>query len=171
MFRADFGHLQSYLQCKLFNQYCCSFYGSPLWLLSSRYVSALCVAWRKALRKIWRLHPMTHCDIVALISNSLPLEISLQSRFCNFRNTIFKHGSSLLKSVANEALCNPSSVFCNNFIELKDSRKTWHDSLPVHVKSNVSVLRDMIDVRDGIVECAIFNDTDVLDIINDICIN
>ncbi len=59
LFSADFGHCSPYLQCKLFKQYCCSFYGSPLWLLSSHIVNKACTAWRKALRKMWRLSPMT----------------------------------------------------------------------------------------------------------------
>ncbi len=48
LFKADFGHIHL---CKLFKQYCCSFYGAPLWLLSSQGVSDAYIAWRKALRK------------------------------------------------------------------------------------------------------------------------
>ena len=48
--RADFGTLYPYLQCKLFKQYCCSFYGAPLWSFNSYH--KICIPWRKALRKI-----------------------------------------------------------------------------------------------------------------------
>ncbi len=41
---ADFGHISPYLQSKLFKQYCCSFYGAPLWLLSSHIVNKACTA-------------------------------------------------------------------------------------------------------------------------------
>ncbi len=30
IFSADFGHIYPFLQCRLFTQYCCSFYGAPL---------------------------------------------------------------------------------------------------------------------------------------------
>ncbi len=59
LFSANYGHISPYLQCKLFKQYSCSFYGAPLWLLSSYIVNKACTAWRKALRKMWRLSPMT----------------------------------------------------------------------------------------------------------------
>ncbi len=49
LFKFDFGHIHPYVQCKLFKQHCCSFYGAPLWLLSSQGVSDACIAWRKAL--------------------------------------------------------------------------------------------------------------------------
>ncbi len=76
LFNADFGHIHPYVHCKFFKQYSCSFYGSPLWLLSSQGVSDACIAWRKALRKIWKLSPITHCD-VALVAKSKPFEVSL----------------------------------------------------------------------------------------------
>ncbi len=39
LFCADFGHIQPYVQCKLFKQFCCNFYEVPLWLLSSHHVN------------------------------------------------------------------------------------------------------------------------------------
>ena len=42
---AEFGKLSPFVISKLFNQYCCSFYGSPLWSISGAAVQALCVEW------------------------------------------------------------------------------------------------------------------------------
>ncbi len=39
LFQSDFGHMQPNVQYKLFKQFCCSFYGVPLWLLSSDHVN------------------------------------------------------------------------------------------------------------------------------------
>ena len=33
------------IKCKLFNQYCCYFYGSPLWSLKSEVLEFMCVDW------------------------------------------------------------------------------------------------------------------------------
>ena len=54
---SDFGQLSYIVKCKLFNQYCCSFYGPPLWSLKSTIVESMCVDWRKALRSLWRVAP------------------------------------------------------------------------------------------------------------------
>ncbi len=72
LFKADVGYIHPYVQCKLFKQYCCIFYGAPLWLLSSQGVSDACIAWRKALRKIWKFSPITYCDVVVLVAESKP---------------------------------------------------------------------------------------------------
>ena len=36
MFMDDFGHIKTAVKCKLFKQYCCSYYGAPLWVLQSK---------------------------------------------------------------------------------------------------------------------------------------
>ncbi len=75
LFRSDLGHIYSCIKCKLFQQYCCSFYGAPLWSLNSQATEDICIAWRKALWMLWGLHPMTHCDILAGLSNLKPLDV------------------------------------------------------------------------------------------------
>ncbi len=81
-FSADFGPIYPFLQCRLFTQYCCSFYRATLW--NFVHYNNICTAWIKALRKMWRVSPMTHCNIITLLSESKPLELGLMQRFCNF---------------------------------------------------------------------------------------
>ncbi len=47
----------------------------------------------------------------------------------------------------------------------------WCNSISGKLRSNVSVLRDMIDIRDGVKECDSLCIDGVLFIIDDICIN
>ena len=67
VFMGDFGHIKT-VKCKLFKQYCCSYYGAPLWDLQSKRVGNICITWRKALRQLWGLAPVTHSDVVSLLS-------------------------------------------------------------------------------------------------------
>ncbi len=77
-------------------------------------MSDACIAWRKDLGKIWKLSPVTHCDVVALEAESKPLEVSLRQCFCKFSTGIDKYDSDVLKTVVNVAWSNPFSVYCNN---------------------------------------------------------
>ncbi len=47
----------------------------------------------------------------------------------------------------------------------------WYDSVSANEFESASVVKEMIDVRDGSVKCEIFNIDDVEFIINDLCIN
>ncbi len=50
-------------------------------------------------------------------------------------------------------------------------KQEWYDSVSVNEIDSASVVKEMIDVRDGSVRCEIFNIDDVEFIINDLCIN
>ncbi len=83
-------------------------------LFSSVHVNDVCVAWRE----IWHLSPMTHCNVVALMSDCNPVDVSLIQRFCKFSNGIFKHGSMVFKAIATVARNNPFSVYGSNYVEI-----------------------------------------------------
>ena len=102
------------MQCDLFIAYCSSFYGATLWNTCSTTFKEVCAAWRKCQRKIWRVHPMTHCDVIALLSHSKPMEI--QQRSCKFVANIFQNGTPVLRTIVLTALNNPLSVFVATII-------------------------------------------------------
>ncbi len=47
----------------------------------------------------------------------------------------------------------------------------WCNCISEELRSNVSILRDIIDIRDGVKECDSLCIDEVLFIIDDICIN
>ncbi len=101
---SDFGGLYSFIKCILFKQYCCSFYDSNLWLLTSKRCYDICVAWRRPLRKLWNVPYRTHNKILAIFSNNLPLEMSLDKHFIKFSNNVLNHNVGIIKSVASLSL-------------------------------------------------------------------
>ncbi len=75
------------------------------------------------------------------------------------------------------------SVYCNKYVEISGMydddlnmyynmiMNNWCNSISGELRSNVCVLRDMIDIRDGVKECDRLCIDDVLFSINEICIN
>ncbi len=49
--------------------------------------------------------------------------------------------------------------------------KCWYYFITDEMSSNINVLKDMIDVRDGMKECASLGVNDVNDIIDEICLD
>ncbi len=69
---------------------------------------------------------------------------------------------------------NWSEFVCVNAVvteSVKDIYNEWYGSVDVKEMGTVSVLNDMIDVRDGWGSCSILSTEDVNFIINDICTN
>ena len=109
MFMGDFGHIKIAVKCKLFTQYCCSYYGVPLWDLQSKSVRNICIAWRKTLIQLWGLAPLTHGDIVSLLSDRLSVLVNLKQRFTKFIRKAINHMSPVISSVAKLSIQNPWS--------------------------------------------------------------
>ena len=122
IFISDFGQLSYTVKCKLFNQYCCSFYGSPLWYLKSTVVEFMCVDWRKALRSLWRVDPRTHCDLITAVSNQIPLILSLKNIKCI--SACLSTSNCIVKIITEIAICNPLSCSGDNYRELLDGQGT-----------------------------------------------
>ena len=57
---SNFGYLQANVLSNLFKSYCCSFYGSFLWLYNSNGLKKCCTQWNKAIRKIFSLPYQSH---------------------------------------------------------------------------------------------------------------
>ena len=180
LFMSDFGNVYSFIKCKLFKQFCCSFYGSSLWLLTSKRCNNVCIAWRKALRKVWNVPYRTHNRVLAILSRCLPLEYGLDKRFVKFANTILNHETSVIKSVASHALCNPQSIFNRNYryvchkygadVQSNYVIKKWYQNITDIERADVTAVNDVIDVRDGYKHCNLTTD-EILVTIEMICTN
>ena len=125
---------------------------------------------------------MTHCNVLPLLSDCKPLNVTLKQRFCKFYESIDKHGSEFLKGIVNCARNNPLSNFCENYINITREchtdilkcynhlNKKWLADVPDELMYNVGVLREMIDIRDGVKKCEILSIDEVLCIIEDISV-
>ena len=69
---------------RLFKVYCSSFYGCELWDLDNKQLHDFCIAWRKGLRRVWWLPNTTKSDMLAVISDSIPVYDELCFRFLKF---------------------------------------------------------------------------------------
>ncbi len=148
--------------------------------LTSKRCYDICVAWRRALRKLWNVPYRTHNKILDILSNNLPLEMSLDKRFIKFSNNVLNHSTGISKSVASLSLYNPLFTFNrnNNYVcqvygsSINESSvfKMWYDSIYHVERADVSVFDDVISVHDGYKKCDLSKD-EILLTIEIICTN
>ena len=113
-FMANFGTCKTLVKNKLFNQYCCFYYGSQLWPLYNKEFTDLNIKWRKAIRRVWNLPYNAHCDMLPLISEHYPIDISLTSRFIKFMKSIIDSQNQTLSYVAKLQSENCRSIMGHN---------------------------------------------------------
>ena len=155
---------------KLFRSYCTAFYGSSLWGLSDAALQRVTVAWRKCLRRVWRISPRTHSALVSLIDGSPPLHHLLCSRFASFMANCQKSQNHVVKFIYRVCFHSDSVVasnirhLCatlslNNVDELVTC--DYNKFFQTHANNDDDIctamaVRDLISVRDG--ESQIFAD-------------
>ena len=78
-------------------------------------VQSLCVDWRKSLRSLFRVHPMTHCDVIAALSDQFPIKVSLERRFIRFIKKCLSSSNSIVNDISH--IIFPYSL---HFVEVSD---------------------------------------------------
>ena len=73
IFMSEFGSLQTVVKTKLFYLYYCALYGSQIWPLWHHSVNKMCIQWRNALSKIWKLPNGSLRDLIPIITECIPL--------------------------------------------------------------------------------------------------
>ena len=68
------------------------------------------MAWRKATRKVWKLPNLTHCHLLPVITNCLPLNIILEKRLLKFIWSIINSKNRIVNNVFKFVLNNRRSV-------------------------------------------------------------
>ena len=151
----DFGQLSYIVKCKLFNQYCCSFYLSPLWSLKSTIAEPMCVDWRKALRSLWCVDPRTHCDLITAVSNQIPLILSLK-KIVEYISACLSTSNCIVKIITVIAICKPMSCSRDNYragtLNLEPCLLNWKYNV-TNLRNDMYTFNALIDIMDGIKEC------------------
>ncbi len=123
---------------------------------------------------------MTHCDVITLLSDCIPLEVSLQLRFCKFSSSIHKYGTNIVRTVSKLELRNSLSVYCEIFLEMtyqcvyvhiNECHSMWKTGIILSLmKSEVNLMFWNI-VIDMEWKCTSWDMNVVDNIINEICLN
>ena len=129
---------------------------------------------------LWRVHQMTHCDIIAALSNQLPLHMNLEKRFTTFIKICLSSTNSVVNIISNIAICNPMSTAGKNYRSVLDVNGQYNNNQLIHdwnltsnrLKNLTSVLSDCERIYiDGYKECDGLTCDDINAFILDLCTN
>ena len=180
MFHGDFGKLHCDIKSRLFKQYCCSFYGSQLYNLCSNDINMICRAWRVGFKRILGLPRTTHNRYLNIIGNTMQPVLSFAKRFVIFFSNALKSKNVIVSSLARNACTAKSSMgtnyryicysSCFNFNMFKNYSNDrllsifykncvgLHTGLNYNDTSTCGVIIELLQIRDGYLECYITPD-------------
>ena len=112
---ADFSFVDSNTLSVLVDSYCMSIYGRQLFkLYDKNSVNCIFVAWRKAIRKIWKIPNISHCRLLPYINDCNYIDSILERRYIRFLYNIFNSENQLYTSMIKYSLTNCDSTLGEN---------------------------------------------------------
>ena len=67
-------------------------------------MNGLYVAWRMALKKVWRVPWTTHSDILPMLADVLPPKLSFEKRSINFCNLLLNSSNKTVNMITGMAI-------------------------------------------------------------------
>ena len=126
-----FRKLTSNAKYRLFRSYCTSYYGCELWSPTTSNISDLCTAWRRGVRSIWNLPYTTHCFLLPLICQCLPVFDELCRRSIDFARSCVSRESKLISQIASYCVhfARCKSPMGSNILFCADRYQTNNDDI------------------------------------------
>ena len=76
---------------------------------TSKKIEDIYVLWHKAIRRIFKLPYRTHCNLLPLIVNDLPIDVQLHLRFLKFSLNSVSSDNDIIAICAKHAINNGKS--------------------------------------------------------------
>ena len=173
---------------KLFHQYCSSMYGSQLWDLTNNNIENICKKWRKAHRRVLSVSNITHCDLLPLIADNIPLVCKLDCKYLGFYKSISTSDNNIINYTAKCKLYDHSSTLGKNMthlihkydLEVEDmcslsknkikehSYNKWLSEINIDYITYAHIIKDMFRMKEN--RCVrLFSDIDCDAIIDLLC--
>jgi hypothetical protein len=153
------------LLAKMFMTYCTSFYGCELWDPSGKSIDMLSVAWRKAVRRVWQLPYITHCDLLPGLMNGLSAIDTIMLRTINFVNSNLSSTNVCLKYISQFCISRTYShtgrvmaLFAHNYCRNFKLRQLFFER---NMNAHSNLLLELCMVKSGALHIDGFDLTEV----------
>ena len=100
MLRCHFKWLAPDMMYSLFKSFCMPLYGCVLWDFSHQSVEKFFIAWRKAVRALFGLHPRTHRALLPAICNDDEVSVQLLTRCGRFIRALTSSPNTIVRACA-----------------------------------------------------------------------
>ena len=103
------------MRSSLFFKYCTAFYGSQfLPVYDINIMNNLYVAWRTAIKKVWRVPWTTHSNILPILAGVMPPNLNFDKRAIKFSNQLLKSKNKTVNMITGMAIHGSHSVLGQN---------------------------------------------------------
>ena len=170
MLMSNYGFCSYKVRVRLFDTFCMSLYGSPLWKISSKYINELIVTWKKCVRKVLKIDKKSRSRYLPHLIDKPDIKCQLLLRFAKFWLRCKCSSNSRVKIAAQNAMRSQSIVaenvrqvsfylnddisdICDVFNSQNDVKcrfhAVWVKKLLCEDQITASIIKELIACREG----------------------
>ena len=111
---AVFGNSNYKVKHRLFNSFCVILYGCVLWDYTCKDIKRIFISWRKCIRKLLFIPEQTHCNLLPLLVDDIPVESQLHKSVLKFVAGLLDSNNIYSNLCVTLALNGSGSKMCKN---------------------------------------------------------
>ena len=115
---AKFGFCTASVRNALFNAYCTNYYGCPLWSFANKSFDKFRVAWRKCVRQIMKLSPLTRSALIPVLAHKPEVKVQVMQRFIQFFAHCLHSNNTLVALMSKLCTTFSTSIVADNVREV-----------------------------------------------------
>ena len=140
---SDFSFSECSTLSHLFDTYYMNIYGSPLWkYYVKNLLEVFYVAWRKSLRRVWKISNVAHNNLLPFIHNCHPIDVILEKRCIKFVWSLYNSNYALYSNILLFSLQNGNSALGENVRYLMHK----YDIVNSDWSQNIDILYSKVEV-------------------------
>ncbi len=98
----------------MFHKYGTAFYGSQVFPMFNSCMEENYIAWRVAIRRVWRVPWTTHCKLLPHLANCMDIELCFSRRCMRFIKMAMNSSNIVVKTITNMGIYSLHSVMGDN---------------------------------------------------------
>ena len=162
-----FSTVHSSLRGKLFQNFCGSWHGCQTWDLTGKSAQCMQTEWNKAVRRVLKIPYDTHRNLLPLLIDSKPFSDQHRSRVSKFLGSFQTSKNKHVNFLGMRARFCTYGSLGRNYVRLMDEVAKTDPCAELLAKSQM--IKDLIDVRDGISVVHGLSYDEVTDMVDYLC--
>jgi len=139
--KSNFYNVSLRVLVKLFNAYCCCFYGCQAWNLKHKLIESVCTKFNRGIRILLKLPPTTHRKYLPHLIDAQPVFSQFCKRFFKMHTTMLNSPNPTVNSFTRIVLADPRSLTSNNLNAFKPN----NNQLDPATAAEASIIKDIIN--------------------------
>ena len=165
--KCKMSNVSGVIRGRLLQTYCCSWYGCQTWDLTGKSAMQLNTEWKKAVRRTLQVHYKTRSNLLPYLVRGKPFSAQHRSRVTKFVQGFIQSKNTHVSFIGERSRHFSHGALGRNYTRCLSPMAPENYNVEMLVRAQA--IRELLDVRDRIIDICGIEKDDVLEMLDFIC--